>query len=442
MATVEHGVTRRRRTVALAVAAAGLLLPACFWTQPGFGPENARHNPGERVLTAATVADLAPAWSVAVSDASASEPLISGGRVLLTATDHDGSSVRALALSTGATIWDRPIEEYEFNLGSPVTFSGDTLWVSHRDDTAAPCPVRLTEIDPDDGTVVSSEPVRYPYGGPVTSAGFAVSVESDTCLDLSGGPSTLVVRDVATGTTQWSAPLAGSAGVVISDGVIHATVGDQVLGFALAGCGTPVCAPAWTLAGRAGTRAVVDGRRFSVTHEAWTDGHGVRFETATLTVTAAETGAVLWTTSYSGGDPYAGMGAARIGSLAVADGTVYVAASRDPSTPGPAIATLDAFPVDGCGDSWCPPAWSGPLTGPPRSTLAVGGGVVYAGLGQSGDDSHIVAFDAAGCGAASCGPLASVPVQGAPDTLSLAQGTLVVTSSAIGSHLVTAFRAG
>jgi hypothetical protein len=340
-------------------------------------------------------------------------------------------------LADGATLWNSPIETYDYTLSSSVSFSGDSLWVSHRDDTAAPCPLRLTELDPSDGSTLSSTPVRYPYNGPVSGSGVAVTIESDACLDFGGGPATMTVSDPYTGVPAWSAPLPAMAGTLISDGVIYTTAGGQISAYAAAGCGQSTCAPLWTRSGQ--PRVVTGGRMFSVTQTQTDLGHGVIADTSWLTVTDAATGAELWKTAYWGGDPYVGFNRGQIMGLAVAGDTVYVSAWRDPATPGPAISTLDAFPAAGCGTSYCSAAWSGSLSDDARSTVVVGGGVVYTGVG--GIDGLVEAFDAAGCGAPTCAPLASVPVQGAPDTMSLAQGTLVVTSSVLGDHRVTAFRA-
>jgi hypothetical protein len=432
-----RGGGRRPRLIVAGVIASAALLPACFWTQPGYGPENTRHNPGENQLTVDEVASLAPAWSIVAADSSVSEPLISGGRVIFTARDPNAASVRAVSLTDGATLWDSPIETYDFSLSSSVRFSGDSLWVTHRDDGTTPCPMRLTELDPTDGSTLSSTAVRYPYGGPVSGSGVAVTVESDACLDLAGGPATMTVRDPYTGVPAWSAPLPAMAGTLISDGLIYSGAGGQISAYAAAGCGQPTCAPLWTRSGQA--RVVTGGRMFSVTQTQTDLGHGAIAVTSRLTVTDAASGAELWTTGYTGGDPYAGFGRGQIVGLAVAGETVYVSAWRDPATPGPAINTLDAFAVAGCGASYCSPTWSGSLNDEARATVVVGGGVVYTGVGNV--DGQVVAFDAAGCGSSTCAPLASVPVQGAPDTMSLAQGTLVVTSSAIGGHRVTAFRA-
>lgn len=437
-------IGRRRLAAAAAIAAAAALLPSCFWVQPGYGPEHTRDNPGERTLTVENVASLAPVWSVDVGTASASEPLISGGRVYVTGRDLDDARVRALRLSSGEVLWDRPVEvDSPMVLASPVTFSGDSLWLSHLDITASGCPTRLTRIDPGDGHVVSSEEARYPFSGPVTGAGVAVSVESDTCLDFEGGPATLVVDDATTRSTLWTAPLTGPAGITISDGIIFAGTSDQVSAYAAEGCGATVCAPLW-VRNTTPPGVVAGGRMYSIIHTTADLGHGVTAQTAELRVSDVATGALLWSTGYIPGDPYSGMNTATIHGIAVADGTVYVTATRDPATPGPPIATLDAFPVTGCGGSsgWCAAAWTATLDDSPRSTIAVGGGVVYVGVGVSGDGSRVVGFDAAGCGTTTCAPLVSVPVDGAPDALSLAQGTLLATSTLSNSARLTAFRAG
>jgi hypothetical protein len=417
-----------------------LLLSGC-WLQPGAGPQHDRYNPFETGLTAGNVGSLAQSWSVELDATSVSEPLVSDARVFLTTRTSTGSSMRALRLWSGAPVWEHELEAgVPFGLASSATFSGGVLWASHIDLTAAPCPLRLDGVDPDDGALVASSPVNFPISGLVTSGAVAAYTESTECL-VNDAPSTLVVRDAATQATQWTAALPGPAGgLVISGGLIYLTSADQVHAFAAEGCGAPTCDPLWVRPGQT-SGLVVDGQMFTVREERVDLGHGVVAVGSLVDVLAADTGEVLWTAGYFGGDPFAGMGRGQIIGLAVAHGNVYVAAWRDPSTPGPAVGMLDAYPLGGCGATTCGPAWRGTLPDVPRSAIAVGGEVVYAGV--DGATRALVAFDAAGCGAATCAPLATVPTPGAPDNISVGQGTVLVTSMSDSgtTHHLTAFRA-
>jgi hypothetical protein len=418
-----------------------LTLSGC-WLQPGFGPQHDRYNRFESNLTVANVGSLAQRWSVGLQAASLSEPVISGGRAFLTTrgvSGDSGSSVQAFRLSSGAHIWEHELEGgVSFSLAGSATFSGDALWASHIDFTASPCPFRLTGIDPDDGTPVDSTPVNYPVSGIVTSGSAAVYTESTACL-VEGSPSTLVVRDTATQATQWTAALPGPAsGPTISAGVIYVTSAGQVYAFDAAGCGAATCEPLWVRDGD--DAGVINGHTFDIRQHRVDLGHGVVAESSVLEVAAADTGELLWSASYTGGDPFAGMGRGQITGIAVDDDTVYVAAWRDPSTPGDAIGTLDAYPVAGCGAATCAPAWRGTLPSSPRGSIAVAGGVVYAMVGNV--TGTLVAFATAGCGATTCAPLTSVPVPGAPDNISVGEGTVLVTSLGdSGTKHLTAYRA-
>jgi PQQ-like domain len=408
------------------------------WLQPGFGSEHTHANLQENGLTTANVGSLHQVWSVDLAGSSASEPLIARGRAFLTAsTTSSGSSVRAFSLSSGAALWQHPVPEPCVNRAGSITFSGDDLWFGHFDPTASPCPVRLTALDPDTGDVVTdSESVGFPVSSPVTSGAVAAHTESTGCATLGDIPSTLIVQDTTTHTTQWTATLPHPAGgPTISGGVIYVNVGDQLYAYAADGCGAATCDPLWVRE-IPGVRVVADGRIYTVNHRTVVIDpiHGVTAQEALLTVYAADTGDALWGRTYIGEDPFQNLGAGAISSIAVAGDLVYVGASQDTASPPGAVSMVDAFPTTGCGTSSCAPTWTGTVPGAP-SSVVVGGDVVYVAAGNP--TGSVIAFDRGGCGSSTCAPLATVAVPGAPTGMSVAQGTLLVTSSST----LTALRA-
>jgi hypothetical protein len=439
---------RRRVRRRLAIATGAVLLSTtasgCFWQQPGYGPEHARYNPSEDTLTAGNVGTIAERWSVDFPGRTISEPLISGGGVYLTSRSDADSAVQALRLSSGAALWEHPVESgTPMVLASGVTFSGGSLWLSHLDFGASPCPTALTGLDPDNGDVVASDPMGNPVSDLVTSGTVAAYTVSTQCL--ADGPDMLVVRDADTRATQWTYTFPGPSGTpTVSDGVIYVHGAGTLYAFTATGCGAATCSPLWarTMGGSQQTFDVVvaDGHLFVIRPETFVHPvFGTTVPGATLSAHAADTGDFLWSKTYFGDDPELGTGWGRIEGIAVADGTVYVAASLE--TAGDPVGTVDAFPAAGCGSTACNPAWSGALPATATPGLVVGGGVVYVGAtAAAAGAGGVAAFDTTGCGSSTCSPLVTVPVTGTPTGMSLAQGTLLVRSSA-GSDVLTALSA-
>ncbi|MFF5082145.1 PQQ-binding-like beta-propeller repeat protein [Actinoplanes sp. NPDC000266] len=147
------------------------------WDHAGYDAEDSFYNPGESVVNAGTVGDLAPRWSVALREKEGacggpSAPLLSGGGGSVIATDERGiSSYRAM---TGRLAW------------------------------------RFDWEDPDDSTTPSM----------AVSDGVLVAANSD-CNSMSDPDGRIVGLDLATGRVRWRiAPPVPVASFVVDKGVV------------------------------------------------------------------------------------------------------------------------------------------------------------------------------------------------------------------------------
>jgi outer membrane protein assembly factor BamB len=414
------------------IAVLAPMVTGCDWLQPGFDAEGTRHNPSEPGLTAANVAALTQRWSVDLAATQLFEPVVAQGRVFVTSDDSSNqTAVRAYSTADGTSLWSQPVGmPIGIAVETPATFFGPSLWLAHGDSSTAPCPLRLTSLDPATGAVLTSEPANFLTSGPVTGGSVAAFVTSDGCNPAGGGHAVLVVRDIATQTTQWTHVFAGGAdGLRISDGLMYVSHEGTTDVFAAGGCGASSCDPLRTIPGGP-LSAVTGGKTFSVTHQTFNLGHGVTSTIATLTVRSTDTGAALWSASYAGTDPLQGANRGEISGVAVADDTVYVAGWRDAKPVG--TFTLDAYPIDGSGTG---PRWTALLPGF-GTTPVIAGDVAYVVAG-----SHVMAFDARGCGTAACSPLANVAVPGDAKSMSVADGTVFVgsTGPSAGTGHLTAY---
>src|SRR4029079_19585894 len=66
---------------AIGVVAGVLLLSGCYWSQPGFGPDNQNSNPSVRDLGPARAATLHPVWSRSFTTEPTAPVESAGGRL-------------------------------------------------------------------------------------------------------------------------------------------------------------------------------------------------------------------------------------------------------------------------------------------------------------------------------------------------------------------------
>jgi len=426
---------------ALGVLVLATVLSGC-WLQLGAGPANTRFNGLEDELTRANVASLAVRWRTPI-DSFVTEPIVSGGRILVTnrADDDSGQFLGVLAVQaydrdTGALLWQRSLlpgagAEVSGNVATPALEDG-ALWVPYWHDGLGPCAGRLARLDPATGAVLSSDATGWQQSD-VVAAGSTVAYMQATCT---GGPQ-LVVRDRTTRAVRWTHTFPSGAGVAtptIGGGRLFLNTGGTLHAFAADGCGASTCAPVWTeavgrsffdflrpVAGPGGTLVTVGP----------SGGPG---SAGTVVVRDAATGDVRWRAPERYDGPLPGA----ITGVAVDGDTIHVAGARaDVEDPSEREAILDAYPLAGCGQAICEPAWTTSFgaTRPAREPT-VAGGVVYVPL-VAGDTTApaVAAADADGCGSSTCGELVRVPLVGGSGPF-LQSAQPYVTSAAEGGVFV------
>jgi hypothetical protein len=419
-----------------AAGLAAVALSGC-WLQPQYGPAGQNSNPFETRITSANAATLTEAWSVATPYVS--QPLVRGDRVYLGGTRPVGTSqvtgVDALALGDGSPVWTRDLVTTPNSIAVPLgpTFSGGELWMGALP-PGGPTPTfdtEVTRLDPDDGTTLGSEIHEGMGGVPATSGDLTVDL-STLDFDPATATSRLVVRDLATRATRWTAelPLVAS-GPVVGHGTIYLTVDHTLYAFAAAGCGATTCAPAWTapIAARGdGDQVLVDAVADNgdlVLRQTWlvTDRFGNVTRSSVVSTYDGDDGTFL-----RGLD-----GGSVTFAVAVAGDRVYVV-GRDDSVPFADHHVRATSLTTGTR------LWEAelPELHPAAGRVVVGGDVAYVGI-----DDAVLAF-ARTCGAPTCAPLTELPVDGIAVALSVAQGHLLVISTpdlstAPDEHRLTAF---
>jgi outer membrane protein assembly factor BamB len=367
------------RRLVLAVALVPMvLLAACDWAQPGYGPARTGSNPHETRLGPANVAQLTEVWSAPLPEGTSAPqgPLVARGRVFVTADAATGgpSVLTAYDADDGTQLWSRSVpgipEVPDFSPDLRITTAGDVvvLTAAFSSDFGG-----LEALDAATGEVLWSTPARLAAGEPVVQRGvvYAWYLSLDT---YRGG---LAAFDLETGEVLWRSPDVSQQPLHASaqGGRLYATVGEEMQVFDAAGIenctGEPtICQPVWT--------ATVPG---GGSYRPPVLAAGTAFVLAQDTVMAfpadgcgSPTCQPVWTAA----------GAPWPAGAAVADGTLFV----------PHGGAIAAYPAAGCGATTCAARWTAPdATGTP----AVANGVVYA---SGGDRLH--AFAAAGCGAATC----------------------------------------
>jgi outer membrane protein assembly factor BamB len=403
------------RRLPLVAALLAMVVSSGCWLQLGSSGGHTYDNPVETTLTPATVTGLHQVWSVTASG-SASEPLVSQGRVFFSWTNAVATGVESLNLADGSTRWDKSLlggvaGPNAVVLGTPVAFAGGQLLGGHLGyvpvtRVGPACILGPDVLDPATGAGGGGGSATGDFPSSAASAngivarsllqlGSGCSLPSSFTLDVSVSPP-------AGPAGQWRATIddsfvGGTLLPAVTGNLVVLSHGVTVDGFAAAGCGAATCPPIWSTTFPDPVSPPMAGATGPVY---------VRTD-ASLLALDRTTGTELWRA------PLATAGY----DMALADGTVYVA-TVSPTDP-PVLVALDAA---GCGAATCTPRWTAALPGTGVSSLAVGGDVVYTST-----DVGVQAFASAGCGATTCPPLTTVALPG-PGQLAVAQGHVVLAS--------------
>lgn len=395
--------------------AGAALLSGC-WGQPGFGPGNTRHNDGERTLNQANVATLTERWSTDVAATWLSEPIVRGGRIYATAENPESFlGVKSFTAATGAPDWETQVAGVRGG-ASPVALSGDELWLSHNPGF---CDAHLSRLDPDDGTVLGSEPAII-GGTIVTGQKVMAYVAYGTCPPQD--PGRLFVRDAVTRATLWTfdfpepnSPLSDVT-VTIADGHIYVASASTLYAFDET-CGAGTCSPIWTrtFAGRTLDRVAAAGGRVYVSARF---APPVTPGSAVLSALSATDGSTQWSRELE-----------RITGVAVTGANVFVIGAGPPANPTP-DGVLFAF-ASTCGSPSGCLEWAAGYGQELPAGVAVAGNVLYVTTkpAAAGGDGALLAYAPSGCGAPTCPtPLLDLPTNGTPTEMSVANGRVLVTS--------------
>ena len=367
----------RRITAVIGVLALGTTLAGC-WLQPGYDAAHSNWNPGENLLTAATVGGLTELWDTQVPTATGvNAPVGLPGNIYATTTSGDAAGVDA---ATGALTWARDF--YDEPTGF-TPFLGAPVW--HQGSLLVPATVfrfgTVHKLNPADGTTVDGGSYSGDAVGDLAVADDRVAVFSGTGNSSGFGIARIGWKYTPQIFFSLSGPGPGSHFAIVGDR-IQWSQGTQALGFSAAcpsyppGYPVPGCAPDWAT-DLGGTPTAPAG--IGTTQVVYADSTG------TVTVLDTASGAVVWT---------AELGAAVTGAPAVADGNILLATGG---------GQLVALPAAGCGTATCTPLWSGDVGGTPGTGPVAGGDVAYVGV--AGD---VVAFALDGCGGPTCPSLARV----------------------------------
>jgi len=299
------------------------------WPQYGYDDGNTSYAPD----TSGPQSSVEQLWSTEGEGTVWTAPTVHDGTVYF---GDDAGIVRAVDGATGAEQWRA---ETEYQVDQPPLVSGGRVVVQNGTGTFV--------FDAETGTEEWSDTN--------TSPGSGIALADGTLfLNSSTVPADLIALDAETGTQQWSSDNPGNLFEcpAVADGSVYVTMFDGLI----RSFDTANGSREWETTLEAGsytapTVASVDGRSEPIVY--------VGDETGTLSALDATDGGELWTADLPGWIQ---------GSVAVADGTVYVA-SEGSNEEGGVIRAIDA--------SNGTQQWERALSYRTRSSPAVADGIVY-----------------------------------------------------------------
>jgi eukaryotic-like serine/threonine-protein kinase len=290
------------------------------WSRFGFGNNGHRHNPVENILNRSNVGSVTQYFSFSTFHSLAfTPPAVSHGMVYVGSTDH---YVYALDALTGHRIW-------RFATRSEVVASGaavyhGTVYIGSED-------AFIYALDAKDGHL------KWKYKTEFVGGIWSSPTVANDVVYVGGGDYAMYALDARRGTLIWRFPASGliSCAPAVVNGVVYFTSYDSFLYAVNAADGTLLWKFTTGYAPLFVSPAVVDGALY--------------ISLPSLYALDANTGGVIWHNS------------AVTGSLAVADGVLYVADS--PAT----------YAVDGKTGQLM---WTSPI-GALSSAPVIASGIVY-----------------------------------------------------------------
>jgi outer membrane protein assembly factor BamB len=374
------------------------------WRQFGSSPAHTGVNPTEDAFTPGNVKNLHVAWRGVFGSnvVDESSPVIANGIAYVAGFDGKISAFDAAGCGapTCSPLWQG--QTGNDITATPAVASGRLL-VASADHflyafPAAGCGAatcqplwrgRLGDADVDSSVAVAG---GLAYVGAYNGKLYAFRLRgcgAPVCRALWIG--------ITSGKPLTSSPAVGHGSVFVSSN------NRKMYVFPAGGCGADTCQPSWT--------AEIGGPAFTTSPTVAGD---TVFAIGTLdrrlhAFRAGGCGAPTCEPLWNGD-----VGATYVATTpAVSHGMVYVASqgTPDPNTEG----VVSAFPVQGCGEHLCEPAWTGiNFASGFESSPAVAGNIVFVAKGPASGfpvDAGLYAFDVRGCGPSpTCSPIGFVRV--------------------------------
>jgi outer membrane protein assembly factor BamB len=404
------------------MAALTLGVAGC-WPSPGQGPNRDAYNPHEATLTAATIGDLAEAWSAPL-DGPIFQPVNNPSGELVTGHGgvyvNDSRTAYRFDAATGARDWEFDLPAYpedQMPEMGQVLVAGDDVLVGYGsigDWWGEGSSWGARVVDPATG----AERITVPGGQPMAHRGDHVLLAGNQCTEGVACTATYSVVDRNTGfgsrgtigpnLHRYAPPTLGSHAVFSTNITLNPVPASQVQAHPLTG--NPA-SPLWVT--NLGQMAAAQAPVLSPDESTLYVGTSGADEGHTLFALDAATGAILWSVD---------VGTQVTAAPALAGGTLYVPTSTglvvvddtgtilwraqagtwisgQPAVAGGIVYTgaLDgavrAFEVGGCGGSaTCAAVWSATTGDPVISAPIVSDGHLYVVSATDNEAGRVVAF--------------------------------------------------